>query len=171
MANTYYQSVRIKPQTMLSEVYLTGDVSLTGVSQASSIQEIYNTEDPYLIKYLTNTEKLNTNLEDSRKTELAYLLTNTLKLWFLSKLGDYGRDRPGMGGPLDEYIGKGVSAERAELIKVSLTSKIEIVFGNILTINSLTVTPVPEQSKYSIKLVITYIIVNKAFSLNQELAV
>jgi len=171
MASTYYQSVRIKPQTIRSEVYFTGDIAYTGVQQLSAIQQIYNTKNPFLLKYLSEEDRLTTNLEDARKVELSYLITNALKMWLQSKVGDYGRPHPGMGGPIDEYIGKVVSQERADSMLESLTAKIEQTFSSLLTINTLIVTPSPETKSYKIQLTVDYILVNKTFTINQELLV
>lgn len=168
---TYYQSVRIKPQTIRSEVYFTGDVAYEGMNRNSSLQEIYNTQDPYLLKFLSEEEAEQINIEDARKIELSYLITNSIKMWLMSKVGDYGRSHPGMGGPLDEFIGKIVSEPKAKDIQEILTKKIEQTFSTLLTINTLTVIPVPERRAYQIQLVLKYLLVNKAFSVNEEFRV
>ena len=171
MANSYYKSVRIKPSTMLSEVFLTGDIDYRGVLLTSTEQQTYDTYDPYLLKYLTEEEKAEITLDDARKIELGYIITNSIKMWLQSKVGDYGRPNPGMGGPLDEYIGKIISEDKAEEIRASLEDKIIKTFGTMLTIESLTVSPIPDQRKYQIQLTSKYILVNKLFSVNSELRV
>ena len=172
---TTYQSVRIKPPTMRSLEIKSGDISYLGISRSSTQQQVYDTASPYIWKYLTEGERALTTFNDMQKVELSYLLTNLLKMWLFSKIGDYGRNFPGMGGPLDEYIGKPISQERAEAVKASLLKKILTTFPDTLSIEApgtgITVTPVPERKVYSIMLTFEYIPINKAFSVSSELSV
>lgn len=164
-----YQSVKIKPQTIRSEVYLTGDIDYSGVSRSSTIQQLFDTNNPYYLKYLSEQELEDSNIEDVRKIELSYLITNSIKMWLMSKVGDYGRLHPGIGGPLDEYIGKVISEDKAKDIENSLRTKIEQTFSSVVTTDTITVKPVPEKNMYQIYFVFTYILVKKVFSVQMEL--
>lgn len=153
---------------MRTSLYFVGDAAYTGVQRESTIQQLFDTANPYLLRYLSESEREETNLEDARKTELSYLITNSIKMWLQSKVGDYGRVRPGMGGPLDEYIGKIISPDKAKNIETSLRNKIETTFDAVLTVDTLTVTPIPDKKTYQIYLVVTYLLIKKAFSINTE---
>jgi hypothetical protein len=92
-------------------------------------------------------------------------------MWLRSKKGDYGRSNPGMGGPLDEFLGKIVSQERAISLQAKLEEKIRATFNSILTVDSLIVTPLPDRKMFQISLTTTYLLIKKAFTITTELSV